>query len=131
MVDTVQTDTLVSGRNIHEIRITGVSDGTGEADVAKVSLSSLIGPDGTAPTRAKLEELQWDVYGWSAIQLEWDGTTDTPAQILSGQGARIYPKGTGPVMDATGGTGNLLLTTIGTGAANYSYDIYIRLRLKD
>lgn len=131
MVDAVSTDYIVKGNNIILMRIVGVSDGTGESDVVKLDVSALTGPDGVnPPSKIKIEEIQYDVQGWDAIQLEWDGTTDTPAMVLSGQGVKLWLPGEGVVSDNADGTGDLLLTTVGTATANYTYDITLRLRLK-
>jgi len=131
MVDTVSTDVLMDGNNIHIVRLTGVSDSTGETNVVKVDLSTLTGPDnGVATGSLRVDLIEYDVQGYSHINLEWDGTTDTNLARLSGQGMKVYQTPYGGLQDdSTGGTGDILLTSVGA-AANASYDITLHLRKK-
>lgn len=131
MVDTVSTDVLVSGQNIYNIRLIGESDGTGEAAVAKIDISTLVGPNGVlAPSSVKIMEIQYDIQGFSSIKLSWDGGTDTVAALLSGQGIKEYSLTGGLVSDATGGTNDLKLTSSGA-VAGATYDILLICKLKD
>ena len=134
MADAGSNDVIMSGNNIYKIRLFGVSDGTGETDVVKLNLSTLIGPDGVnAPTKIKIENIQYDIQGHTTVVLEWDGTADTPIAVLSGgQGFKDYTLGNiggGLHSDNSDGTGNILLTS--TATAGGSYDIFISLRLKE
>lgn len=131
MADAVNTDYIVKGGNLVVLRRTGISDGTGETDAIVIDVSSLVGPDGVnPPSKVKIEEIQYDIFGWNSITLEWDGTVDTPAMIVSGQSGKFFPPGEGVVSDNTDGTGDLVLTTNGTPTAGFAYDIYIKARLK-
>ena len=131
MADTVSTKVLFIGNNLYSIRITGVSDGTGEtADTIKIDKSSLIGPLGREPEKINVMDITWDISGWDGINLEWDGTTDAVAFILSTNGFEDFSKVGGSIADNTDGTGDLLMNQVGTAAAGNTYTITLNCRLK-
>ena len=82
MVDTVDSKVVFAGTRRRVVHLTNISDGTGEADVVKVDVSALTGPDGTAPTYTVIEEIQWSINGFTSVRLEWDATTDDEIAIL-------------------------------------------------
>lgn len=131
MVDIVDTDVLFQGTRKYAIRLTNISDGTGESNVAKVDISALTGPKGFPVTRTTIEEVEWNVQGFSYVLLKWDHTVDDVIDVLSGAGYKTY-KDVGGLTDpqSAGGTGDIILTTAG-GAAGSTYDVYIVLRLED
>lgn len=131
MVDAVDTLVLHSGSRRYAARFTNISDSTGEAAVIKIDLSTLIGPDGTAPTRFVVEELEWNIQGFTSVALYWDHTTDDIIDVLAGVGYKDYRPVGGAVDPASaGGTGDVVLTTAGA-SATATYDITIVGRLKD
>jgi len=134
MVDTVNTEVLFSGGNKYIVRFTNLSDGTGETNVVKVDRSELIGPDGVAPGKIVIEEIQYDVQGFDGVVLEWHlaATPDEPLAILNGQGIKEYKRFGGLVPDTVGATvdGDIKFTTNGTEAAGDTYDILLVCRLK-
>ena len=106
MADAVNTDVVFNGPNDYHVRFTNISDGTGEAAVTKVDISTLTGPDGVnAPSALVVEEINWDVQGFAKAVLYWDADTDTVLAALSGQGSRSYKESGGLQDDA--GTVNL------------------------
>lgn len=131
MADTVDTITLFSGKRHIVKRYTNVSDATGESAVTKLDISTLTGPDGTAPTAVGIVEMVWNIQGFTSVRLFWDHTADDEIAVLSGNGYRDYSD-TGILMDprSSGGTGDVLLTTAGA-ASGATYDITIKFRLKD
>jgi hypothetical protein len=131
MADAVTNRTLASGRNVHVIHLTNISDGTGESAVVKIDKSAFTGPDGTEPGRIKIEQIEWKVQGFTSVRLLWDHTTDDLAAVLAGVGYVDYRSAGGNIDPAsTGGTGDLLLTTSGA-ISGASYDITIWARFKD
>lgn len=131
MADTVDTLTVFRGTRRQAYRFTNVSDGTGESAVIKVDISTLVGPDGTAPTAVAVEEILWNMQGFTSVRLFWDHTTDDEIAVLSGNGYKNLVK-VGGLMDprSTGGTGDVLLTTAGA-VSGAVYDITLVLKLKD
>ncbi len=131
MADAVTSTILHSGQDKFSVVLTNRSDGTGEADVIKVDISTILNQNGLPCTRAGLLEVQYSIQGFTSVQLEWDHTTDDVAEILgAGNGYRDY-RDVSPFMDpqSAGGTGDLLLTTFGA-AANATYDITLLLSLR-
>jgi hypothetical protein len=120
MADTVDSLVMFSGKRRYKVRLTNVSDGTGEAAVVKVDRSTLTNLNGVEPTRIAIERIDYDISGMS-IRLHWDHTTDDEIAVLSGVDSRCYSP---PLVDpnSTGGTGDVLLTTVGHTAAD-TYDI--------
>lgn len=135
MADRVDTLDVFSGKEKLIRRLTNVSDGTGETNVAKVTKSGLVAWSGNAPSKLGIYMIQWSIQGFSSIELDWDHTTaDEIAVLAAGAGMRLF--GQTPGIDSgvlwdpfsAGGTGNLILTTRGA-VANATYDILIGLRL--
>jgi len=132
MADTVNTDTIFAGTNRHVIHIQNKSDGTGESAVSKLDISGLIGPNGAAPSKVVLEEVNYNIVGFSSVQLFWDHTAnDEMVTLPTGSGYLDFRSVGGKVDPASaGGTGDVLLTTVGASATS-TYDITLAFRLKD
>lgn len=129
MADTVDTKTIFNGKNILVVKLINISDGTGESDVVKVDISTLVGPYEAAPKRLKLTEVKWSIQGFSSVRLEWDATTDDEMLVLAaGQGEMDFSK-VGGLVDpfSSGATGDVLLTTAGN-VAGATYDITLVFR---
>ncbi len=130
MADAVTSRVIFSGKKKYAIQLTCISDGTGEAAVIKVDISTLTGMSGNAVTKCYIEEIQWDVQGFTSVRLLWDHTTDDIAKVLTGRGSVSY-RDIGYLRDpvSAGGTGDLLLTSIGA-ASGATYDITVVLQLR-
>jgi hypothetical protein len=131
MADSVDTLVLVSGQNRRAIRLTNVSDGTGESAVVKIDKSAFTGPDGTEPTTISIEEIFWNIQGFTSIRLFWDHTTDDEIVVLSGSGYLDFTKLGGLDDPASSGeTGDVILTTAGA-VSGATYTIVLVVRFKD
>jgi len=132
MADTTDVQYIFKGTRKIKVKLTGISDGTGETTISKVDISSLIGPDGTAPTKTVVESIEANVQGFSSVKLYWDHTANDELAVL-GTGFSYYDwNDVGGFTDpgSTGGTGDILLTSTGA-TATATYDIVITARLKD
>jgi hypothetical protein len=132
MADTVDTLVTFAGRRRRVVRLTNISDGTGESVVAKVTKSALTGPNGSAPSKIVVEEIQYSVQGFTSVRLFWDHTVDDEIAMLgSGYGYLNHSKD-GGLTDpgSAGGPGDIILTTAGA-VSGATYDITLVLRLKD
>lgn len=129
MADAVTTKVIQAGGKHRIIQITNVCDGTGEANVIKVDVSTLTKSDGTVPTRTRIKEVLHEIQGFSYVKLHWDANTDDTAMLLVGNGYRDY-HGIGGLIDpqSTGFTGDLLLTTASNASGN-TYDITLVVEL--
>ena len=124
----------ISGNNLYHVTyhfdFVGADD---EADVTKLDISTLVGPDKlNAPTRVSIKEIDWDVQGTGlqAVQVEFNDGTDERIGVFSGQGFRDYRRSGGFNTGPLTGTGDIIFTTLGTVAAGDSYDILFKIRLK-
>jgi hypothetical protein len=101
MADTVDSVVLLSGKNRYAVRLTNISDGTGESAVVKIDKSALIGPDGTEPGRIVIEQIDASIQGFTSIRLHWDHTTDDEIAVL-GTGSTNYAQRSEGIEDRTG-----------------------------
>lgn len=131
MADAVTATIIQQGQDKLTLSLTNRSDGTGEADVTKLDISTILNQVGLPCIRAGILEAQYSIQGFSSVQLEWDHTTDDTAMILAtGNGYRDF-RDTNTKMDpqSAGGTGDLLLTTFGAAAAA-TYDILLLVAVR-
>jgi len=131
MGDTVTTNVVYTGPTKHVVQLINTSDGTGESAVIKVDKSALTSTAGVAPDNLALMEVQWNIHWFTAVDLLWDHTTDDEMLTLNGNGYKdfrehgaLYDPGT------TGGTGDVLLTTVGA-ISGATYDIVLSFQLRD
>jgi hypothetical protein len=131
MADTVTNQSLYSPGSSRRVvlHLTGISDGTGESAVTKFNLANFTDTNGVAPTVVKICSARWNVQGYSYIKLTCDHTSATTLMVLTQNGYDNFEEW-GFLKDpgSAGGTGNLLLTSVGA-AAGASYDITLELML--
>lgn len=137
MADAVATHVLAENKTHIVVHLTNISDGTGEAAVAKVDKSTLLASDGAEPASLDIEQVTWNCDGMAA-RILWDHTTDSFAFALSGSGHMDFRSGDlgvspvpapGLLADprAAGDTGDILLTTTGHTSGD-TYNIILVLR---
>ena len=114
MADVVSTQVLTDTTGVKfGVKMTNISDGTGENLVKKVdaSTTTFMTEDG----ERKISKIFWSVNtqsGKSAVELIWDGETNATAVTLSGQGFwDLRADGNEIVNNATTPTGDVLLST--------------------
>ena len=122
MADAVTTQTIVDGPRNAVVKLTSVSDGTGESAVLKVDVSALAG----APARVSIDRVRYSVAGMAA-QLLWDADADVTALVLQGDGCMDFTGFGGlPNNAGAGVTGDIRLTTSGHSAGD-TYSIVLEL----
>lgn len=121
--DAVTSQTILdSSRNI-VIKLTNLSDGTGESAVLKVDVSGLNG----APAKVTVVGIYYSVTGMVATLL-WDATTDVRIVDLAGNGMMDFSGFGGLPNNAGAGiTGDILLTTTGHSSGD-NYTIILVLK---
>ena len=114
MADVVSTQVLTDTTGVKfGVKMTNISDGTGENLVKKVdaSTTTFMTEDG----ERKISKIYWSVNtqsGKSAVELIWDGETNATAVLLSGQGFwDLRADGNEITNNATTPTGDVLLST--------------------
>jgi len=132
MVDTVDTQTILSDGRKHIIRITNESDGTGESNVSKIDVSGLTAKNGYTVIGVNIDRISGQVGGFNYVTLRWDATTDDEIAVLApGSFDLDYWRSGGSLVDprSTGTTGDVFLTTDGAidGA---SYNILIECTIR-
>ena len=126
MADALVDTVMIGGPRTYVVHYTNISDGTGLNKEVILDLSALPRLPGTnsVPTKAAIQEIQWNMQGFTDLVVEWDHTTDEVAALLNGNGYKDYSPFGNLVSANSGGTGDVLLTTV--GAANGStFDLTI------
>ena len=76
MADVVASQTIIDGQKTAVLKLTNVSDGTGEANVVKVDVSALSAlPNGTVCTGVVIEKIWWQCIGMK-VKLLCDASTN-------------------------------------------------------
>ena len=114
MADTVTTQTIADTSGIKfVVKMTNVSDGTGETNVVKVDASALTFM--TEDGNRKLSKIWYSVNthdNKAAIELSWDGTVKSTIALLSGNGYwDLRTPGNEIPNNSTNPTGDVLLST--------------------
>ena len=89
MADAVTSQTLYDavGSKHAIMKFTNISDGSGEASVKKVDVSTLqLGRDGTACSKVDIEKIWYDIGGMR-VDIEWAATTNVKSLVLGGSAA--------------------------------------------
>jgi len=130
MADTVTSQTLKDSASTWAVKLTNVSDGTGETNVVKVSANTLVASDGGSTQRLSINKIAWSVAsGTSAtisprVTLLWRGTSNTTIVTLTGSGFwDLTSAGQCPLTNnaGAGANGDILLSTAGfTASAAYT-----------
>jgi hypothetical protein len=130
MADIVTTQTITDTSGVKfVIKLTNISDGSGETDVLKVDASNttFMSEDGNR----KISKIYYSVNTVSprsAIELKWSGATNATALILSGQGFFDFRTAGNEIPNnATTPTGDVLLSTK-TFSSGDSYTLLIEFR---
>ena len=132
MPDAVTTNTIIDGEKRLVLNLLNASDGTGESAVIKANASTYTGPNKPdATTHFIVEWIEYDIQGFSHVDLYFDAATDDALAKLSGQGFKDY-RDEGGLADpqSTTWTGDIKLTTVGATATS-TYDITVSLRKKN
>lgn len=144
MVLTAQAEPLsnvvIETSDHYVIHLTNIADtATDESAAVKVDRSGLTARDGGEPASLDLEQIEWNIQGYTYISLLWDQpTTDDQMVILNGSGYKDFRginKGLFGIRRTSGlqdprdslGTGDVIMNTSDsdTGA---TYDITLWLR---
>jgi len=82
MVDAVTSQTILDGDRLAIFKFTNISDGTGEAAVTKIDVSTLAPDQYNKPcTGCKINKV-WALTQGMSVRILWDATTDVPCIIV-------------------------------------------------
>lgn len=129
MADAVTSQTLLDGERLAIMKFTNISDGTGEAAVLKVDVSTL-NPSaaGGACNGVTITKIFAATSGM-AVDILWDATADVSAFVVPVDSAYVFDlsKNGGLTNNAGAGkTGDVLFTTIGATAGD-TYTIELEM----
>ena len=131
MADAVASQTIVDGSSFVALKLTNISDGTGESAVAKVDVSALEADSrtGLSCTDVNIERIWWQCIGMK-VRILFDADTDVMAIELgeNQSGNHDYSIFGGLVNNAgTGKTGDVKFTTVGASSGDtYTVILYMR-----
>jgi hypothetical protein len=122
MANTVTTQTLLDGDRNLVILLTGLLDTSDEARTIKVDVSSYA----PAPTKLRVDKLQYSISGELVVLLDWDADTDVRFAALSGQGELEACEIGGLTNNAGAGvTGDIYLTTANWVSGTKAYTLIL------
>ena len=127
MADAVTSQTIIDTDKRAVIKLTNISDGTGESSVKKVDVSALnTNAQGETCTRVTIDQVWYDVGGLRTA-LEFDATSNVVGLVLGGSAAAGNVQGHWDYRSFGGITGDIDLTTHGHTAHDH-YTIVLELR---
>ena len=130
MADTVTTQTIADTSGVKFVaKLTNFSDGTGETQVKKIDASEVTFM--TEDGNRKISRVWYSVNtadSKSAVELIWDGATNSTAMLLGGNGyIDLRTAGNEITNDATTPTGDVLLSTKNFAVGD-NYTIIVEFR---
>ena len=133
MADAVASQIIVDGSSFVAIKLTNISDGTGETAVTKVDVSALEADSrtGQSCTDVNIERIWWQCIGME-VRILFDADTDVMAIELgeNQSGNHDYSIFGGLTNNAgTGKTGDVKFTTVGASSGD-TYTVILYLRKK-
>ena len=133
MADAVASQIIVDGPSFVAIKLTNISDGTGETAVTKVDVSALEADSrtGQSCTDVNIERIWWQCIGMK-VRILLDADTDVMAIELgeNQSGNHDYSVFGGLTNNAgTGKTGDVKFTTVGASSGD-TYTVILYLRKK-
>lgn len=123
MADAYVANVSAGGPRTVVVHYTDISDGTGLADQIILDVSAYT-INGAPATKAAIQEVQWNMQGFTDLVIEWDHTTDEVALVLNGNGYKDFSLAGNLNSRGSGQTGDVLLTTVGA-AAGSTFDLTI------
>lgn len=132
MADVVTSQILKDHASAYAVKLTNISDGTGETDVIKVDASTLTANTGVGAERLTITKLFWSVASGTSstmsprVTLKWAGSSNTTIVTLTGSGYwDLTTGGQCPLTNnASSPTGDILLSTTGF-TANAAYTVIV------
>jgi len=129
MADAITSQTIEDGGKNLIVKITNISDGTGESDVAKIDVSALNAnpTTGVACSRVSIQRIWFSNVGMG-FKLLWNASTNTICWDLNSDYSDdvdfSYMGGLQNTAAASGKTGDIKLTTTGHASGD-SYVIVL------
>ena len=128
MADTVASQTLADGPKTAVLKLTNISDGSGESAVTKVDVSALQAESGTgkACAGATIQQMWYDCSGMT-VDILWDASSDVICWTLSGYGFYDFRQAGPLINNESSPTGDINFTTTGHSSGD-RYTVMLALR---
>jgi len=109
MANVLTTQTIVDGPRNLVVKVTGT------LDTSDLALQTIVTPSSTfrAPPLVQLMHIDYSMTDQLEIQLQWQGTPNTPLMPLAGRGRMSFVDFGGLPDNATTPTGNIQMLTTG------------------
>jgi len=109
MANVLTTQTIVDGPRNLVVKVTGT------LDTSDLALTTIVTPSSTfrAPPLVQLMHIDYSMTDQLEIQLQWQGTPNTPLMPLAGRGRMSFVDFGGLPDNATSPTGNIQMLTTG------------------
>ncbi len=123
---------LPTGPRRYHVLLQGLSTGTeNETDAHKIILTNHVTVGGEDASNFVIEKVIWEVRGYTGIYLEFERNPQHCCLRIGGDnnGERDYMRYGGFSDNGDGGTGDIILTTLG-GTQYDTYDIEVIFRVK-
>ena len=107
---------------------TGTED---ETAVVKIAIGDMVNQWGETATKFVIEKVEYELLGFTGVHLSFDRIPANRVFSMggAGSGSQDFKRIGGLVDTGEGGTGNLLLTTVG-GSQYDTYNIVLTFRVK-
>jgi len=124
MADAVTARTYGTGLG-EVVHLTNICDTTGESAVVKVDKSATPAASGLLA----IEKVVYNIQGFTYVLIAFDHTANDTAVVLGPGTGTIDLTEVGGIIDpnSSGGTGDIVLTTVGN-SANDTYDITLHVK---
>lgn len=129
MADAVTSQTILDGDRLAIFKFTNISDGTGEAAVTKIDVSTLAPDQYNKPCNGCKINKVWALTQGMSVRILWDADTDVPCIIIpENQMYQMCFDEFGGLSNnaGTGKTGDVLFTT-GGAASGDTYTIVLEV----
>ena len=126
MADAVTSQVLYDGPGGFVVKLTNISDGTGEAAVLKVDVSTL----SPAPAGVSIQKIEYATAGMG-VDILFDATTDVLAWHIPADQTGCVDFGDFAILNnsGSGNTGDVMFTTVGHAAGDrYSIVLHCNKR---
>jgi hypothetical protein len=129
MANSTNIQILIDGPRNAVVKITGILDTSNLALSTFVDLTTLTqGGTAPAPTRVRVDHIDYSIGDQLEVQLFWDATTDVAMLPIAGRGKMSFWN-FGGLQDNSGAgrTGNILIQTTGWASGTQVFSVILEL----
>lgn len=123
MANVLATQTIIDGPRNLVVKVTGT------LDTSDIALQTIVTPSATfrAPPLVQLMHIDYSMTDQLEIQLQWQGTPNTPLMPLAGRGRMSFVDFGGLPDNATTPTGNIQMLTTGWASGTQVFTLVLEM----